>query len=41
MDDPRNQENVLVKCNVEEADTTLMYELIDAMIERAVKICAI
>lgn len=41
MADPHNQENVLVKCNVEETDTTLMYELIDAMIERAAKICAI
>lgn len=41
MAHPHNSENVLVKCVEDTTDTTLMYELIDAMIERAAKICAI
>ncbi|MDA3730726.1 hypothetical protein PBV87_04325 [Niameybacter massiliensis] len=38
---PHNSENVLVQCIEEATDCTLMYELIDAMIERAAKISAI
>ena len=41
MSHPHDAENILVGCVAEETDTTLMYELIDAMIERAAKICAI
>ncbi|MEG0580456.1 MAG: hypothetical protein RR490_11115, partial [Niameybacter sp.] len=38
---PHQVENPIAKCIAEATDCTLMVELIDAMIERAAKICAI
>lgn len=39
--DPYAKDNVLVQMCATEEDRTVMYELIDAMIERAAKVCAI
>lgn len=39
--DPYDTTNVLVQMCETESDRTVMYELIDAMIERAAKVCAI
>ena len=41
MANPYDSSNLLVKCIAEEKDRTLLYTMIDAMIERAAKACAI